>query len=100
MAGRHRKAGTTLLDVDVTYSTQNGTAVAPDDYQSTTAVVTIPAGQTSTEITVPVVDDPNQEPDENFTVELSNAVNAAISATNGVGTVTIEYNDVPGRPAL
>ena len=88
------------VDTMVWYKTVDATAESPADYTGATAKATIPAGETSAEIAVAIVDDPNQEPDETFTVMLYNAMNALISATNGVGTVTIEDNDFPGRPAL
>lgn len=42
-------------DIEVTYNTQNDTAVAGTDYTASSGTVVIPAGQTSTTIAVPVL---------------------------------------------
>lgn len=75
------------LDVTVEYTTLDGTAVAGDDYESVTGTLTIPAGQWIGTIAVPVIGDTLAEPDETFTVELSNAVNATIAEASGLGTI-------------
>ena len=82
------------LDTTVTINTANGTATTADnDYQPiVNGTATIPAGQTSTTVTVNVNGDTNVEGNETFTVNLSNAVNAAIAT--GTGTGTINNDDV------
>ena len=59
-------------DVSVDFATSDGTAAAPDDYTATSGTATIPAGSLSTTIMVPIIDDAVAEPDETFTVTLSN----------------------------
>jgi YD repeat-containing protein len=84
--------------VQATYTTVDGTAVAGSDYQATSGVLTIPAGAVSTTLTVMVVGDTLYEPDETFTVVLSNVVGATVA--KGVGTATILNDDVDSPPRL
>jgi hypothetical protein len=65
--------------------------------------VGIPAGKTSTTITLPTVDDAVFELEESLTVTLGNSVNAGIADGTGVGTIrdddasrmpTLSINDV------
>lgn len=74
-------------DVTVQYATSNGTATAGSDYQSTSGTLTIPAGQTSGRINVPILGDRLPESNETFTVLLSNPSNAIL--IDGLGTATI-----------
>jgi uncharacterized repeat protein (TIGR01451 family) len=61
------------LTVSVTYSTTNGTAVAPDDYMAvSTTTLTFSPGQTTQTITITVYGDTAIEPDEVFYVDLDN----------------------------
>jgi hypothetical protein len=85
--------------VTVAYVTGDGTATAGSDYQAASGTLTIPAGQTTGTITVPVIGDRLGEPDETFFVNLSGATNATITDDQGVGTIAdneprISINDV------
>ena len=80
-------------DVSVAYTTSNGTAAAGADYTTTTGTLTIPAGSTSGQIVVPVLDDPMDEPDEGFTLTLSSPV--AIVIVDGEAAGTILDDDLP-----
>src|SRR5262249_4796098 len=73
--------------VTVAYATTGGNATAGSDYQSTSGTLTIPAGQTSGMITVPVIGDRLPEPSETFAVNLSSPTNATIADGQGVGTI-------------
>jgi hypothetical protein len=75
-------------DITVNYSTADGTAGAGSDYQPTSGALTIFKGETVKPVTVQVNGDTQQEPDETFFVNLSNAVNATISKAQGTGTIT------------
>ncbi len=77
--------------VTVNYATANGTATAPSDYQAKSDLLSFAPGETSKTITILVNGDFEIEPDENFTVNLTNAANATIA--NGVGTGTILNDD-------
>jgi hypothetical protein len=78
-----------VVPVTVTYATANGTATAPGDYTAIGAtVLTIPAGATSTTLTVSVNGDITTEPNETFLVNLTAPANATITDAQGVGTIT------------
>lgn len=64
---------TSIYDRPVTihYVTANGTAIAGLDYTATEGSLTIPAGQTSGEIVVPVLGDRLGEPTETFMLNVS-----------------------------
>ena len=83
-------------DVTVNYATSNGTAVAGSDYTATSSTLTIQAGSRTGTIQVPILDDSVDEPNETFTVRLSNPTNATISDDEGVGTIA----DNDGPPSL
>jgi hypothetical protein len=83
--------GASSQTVTVNYATANGTAVSPSDYQATSGSLSFAAGETSKTITVLVNGDTEVEPNETFTVNLTNATNATIA--NGVGTGTIQNDD-------
>ena len=73
--------------VRVTFLTANGTAAFNQDYQPRSGFLNIPAGSTSGAILVRVVGDTNVEPDETFTLNLSDPVNGTIADAQGVGTI-------------
>ena len=64
-----------------------------DDYQSRMVLITYPPGATTAEVAVTVCDDTATEPDETFTMTLSGAANATVSATAGVGEGVIVDDD-------
>ncbi len=74
-------------DVKVDYTTADGTALSGSDYQATVGTLTIPAGQLSGTIRVPVFGDTIEEADETFLVNLANPVNAIIRDAQGQGTI-------------
>ena len=80
-------------DIDVDYTTVNGTALAVGDFIADNQTLTIPAGQTSGTITINLPDDSIYEGDESFEVALSNSVNATLSATDNSSTITINENE-------
>ncbi|HYG83090.1 MAG TPA: Calx-beta domain-containing protein, partial [Pyrinomonadaceae bacterium] len=80
-------------DVSVNYSTQNGTALMYSDYYPASGFVIFSPGQKTRTVTVPVVGDTVDEPNENFKVVLSNPYNATLGT--GTGVCTITDNDAP-----
>jgi hypothetical protein len=85
-------AATQEVKVDYTLS---GTATGSGtDYTLVNGTLTIPAGQTSGNITATVVDDASIESSETIIVTLSNARGATLTA-NTVYTYTINDNDQP-----
>ena len=82
--------------VTVNFATVDNTATAGSDYQATDGAITFNPGETSKPISVTIDGDTNFEPNETFHVNLSAALNASISDSQGVGTIT---NDDPAPPA-
>ncbi|MCU0305047.1 MAG: Ig-like domain-containing protein [Thermoanaerobaculales bacterium] len=78
-------------DVTVDYATLDGTATAPADYTAVAGSAFIAAGANSTTVAVPIVIDAVTEPDEVFTLELSNPTNAVLITTS----VTVTIHDDP-----
>ncbi len=78
--------------VAVTFTTQDGTAKAPTDYTARSGTLTIPAGKTTGTITVPIIGDTLDEPNETFTVRLSSPINATLS--DAIGICTLQNDDV------
>ncbi len=75
--------------VTVQYATQAGSALEGEDYLAATGTLTVPAGEVAASITVAVVDDGILEPlEEQFTLQLSAAVNAVLSDAEAVGTIS------------
>ncbi|MCA9934704.1 MAG: protein kinase [Ardenticatenaceae bacterium] len=84
-------------DVSVDLSTADGTAKEGDDYTAVEETITWKAGETGEKsIEVPILDDELDEPDETFTVELSNPVIGVVA--DGLATVTIVDNE--DKPTL
>lgn len=73
--------------VTVQYSTADSTAVNGDDYIGISGTITFNPGQTSDTVRVLVNGDAIVEPDEYFTVQLSNPVNGTITTGRAVGTI-------------
>ncbi|HEX8180914.1 MAG TPA: Calx-beta domain-containing protein [Pyrinomonadaceae bacterium] len=83
------KTGSTALSSSVNFTTVEGTASVNDnDYQGTSGTLNFSSTDTQMQITVLVNGDPTAEPDESFTVHLSNAVGATITSADGTGTIT------------
>jgi len=81
-------------DVTVAWATADGTAVAGSDYTARTGqTVTLAAGQQRATITVPTLDDRNDELDETFTVTLSNPNSATLGTATGTATL-IDNDDL------
>lgn len=83
-----------LTPVSVQYATAAGTATAPSDYSTKVATATLPANATSSVISIPIKGDQLLEPNETFTVNLSNPSGAAIR--RGTGSVQIRSDDKAG----
>ncbi|WP_170113289.1 beta strand repeat-containing protein [Ahniella affigens] len=79
--------------VSVTYSTADGTAAEPSDYTNTSGTLMFAPGQTSQNVSVPVIGETLPEANETFFVNLSGAVNATITDSQGVATIS--NDDVP-----
>ncbi|HEV2798884.1 MAG TPA: Calx-beta domain-containing protein [Pyrinomonadaceae bacterium] len=74
-----------------------GGAYARCDFATAVGTVSFAPGETSKNITIPIIDDAIVEADENFHVRLTNAVGATLN-TNSTIAVTIRDNDQAGQP--
>src|SRR5262249_50775777 len=79
-------------DVSVHFATRDDTAKAASDYLNQSGTVTIPAGQTSKTIPIPLVSDHTAEDNETFFVDLSNPV-GDIVITKATGQATVVDDD-------
>ena len=87
------RGGDTSVSVTVSYATAIGTAIA-NDFTAKSGTVTFTAGQTSKTVTVPTTQDARVEPDETFTLNLSNPTGGAtITRAQATGII---YNDDGG----
>ena len=77
----------TTATVAVNFSTVNGTAIAGSDYNFANGTLSFNPGERSKTITVVVRGDRTREPDESFTVQLSNANGATIADGSGSGVI-------------
>ncbi|MDE0561265.1 MBG domain-containing protein [Algoriphagus sp. NF] len=77
----------------VDYATADGTAVAGSDYTAVSGTLSFAVGESSKTIDVPVSGDQLVEPDETFTLTLSNPTGTRIVIADGTGTGTITNDD-------
>ena len=73
--------------VAVNYATTGGSALAGLDFTATNGLLQFSPGQSNRSLAVAVLGDLSFEGNENFSVLLSNPVNATLSRTNAVGTI-------------
>src|SRR5262249_4338322 len=82
--------------VTVDYTTTDGSATAPDDYTAGSGTVTFAPGETEAGVDVPVVGDTLAEPDETFSVTLSDPNRATL----GTATARATILDDDSRPTV
>ena len=83
-------------DAGFDYATADGTATAGSDYTPSSGTGTIPAGDTSVDIAVPITDDTLDEVDETFDLRISNPTGGAvIGSGSSTATTTIADDDDP-----
>jgi hypothetical protein len=73
--------------VTVDYTTADGTATSPADYDATSGTVTFAPGEVTKPVTVQIAGDNIDEADETFAVNLSSPSGAPIVDGTGVGTI-------------
>jgi uncharacterized repeat protein (TIGR03806 family) len=78
------------VNVTVVYATTAGTANSPGDFQAISGTLSIPAGQTSAQVSVPLTNDTAFEGNETFSLVLSSPVNAALGHNMATGTIVDE----------
>lgn len=83
------------LPTTFTYSTVNGSATAGSDYTAVaSSQLTIPAGQTTGEISINLINDSTSEANETFTLSLTNPTNASLQNSISTGTI-VDDDAVP-----
>jgi hypothetical protein len=87
-------SGQSAFTVTVTVTSTNGTAIAPADYASVSAVLTFAPGVTQQTFNVSIAPDLLDELDETLLLTLGGAINTTITGTNPV-TLTILDDDLP-----
>lgn len=75
---RVRLSDVSRTPVSIEYASADGTAVAGEDYEAVTGILTFRAGTTQQVIAVSVLDDYREEEDETFRLELFNPVGATL----------------------
>ena len=90
--------------VRIRYVTADGTATAGEDYTDTTGTLVFNQGTNRRTITVPVLDDDDEDGDETFSVTLALIGDPDARIAEGTAAVTIRDNEgdttvtVPSRP--
>jgi len=84
--------------VCVSFKTRDGSATAPQRYQTTAGILVFAPGDLKKTVTVPIVDDDQEESTQTFFLDLSNPVNGTILVATG-GTSILD-NDYPGPSTL
>lgn len=92
------RTGGSAGDLTVEYATVDGTAIAGQDYTSSSGTLTFTGGQTSKTIQVPITNDATTEPDETFTVVLRHASN--LEALGAPSTLFVTVQDRTTIPSL
>ena len=83
------------LEITASYATTAGTATAGQDFTAASGTVRVAVGATAAAITIDLLDDTADEPNETFTVTLSDPSDTAALADDPSATGTIVDNDGP-----
>jgi hypothetical protein len=78
----------------VQYATADGSAVDGSDYTAASGTITFEAGEVSKEVTVDIIDDNVDDDGEDFTLNLSNAIDATVSTASATASIT-DNDDAP-----
>jgi hypothetical protein len=81
--------------VTVRYTTQNGIATSGRDYTSKSGTLTFKPGSTKQNVAISIIGDKTVEPNETFTLVLSNPVNAGLLKVIGTGTILNDDGTTP-----
>ena len=93
-----RLRGESTVAVTVGYTTLDGTADAGMDYIAGSGTLTFESGESRKTIAVAVIDDSEEEENETFTVQLSDARNATLLDGEGTATIRDDDGDGDGSP--
>ncbi len=85
----------------VDYTTKDGTATtAGNDYVADSGTVSFVGGSTSEKVSITVKGDTTVEPNETFSLQLSNPVNLTLAKTSATGTIVNDDRSSGGTGAL
>src|SRR5205823_4526724 len=73
--------------VSVRFRTDNGSALAGEDFVAVDSFVTFAPGVMTQTISIPIIGDLRNEPDETFTLSLTAATNAWICRSQALGQI-------------
>ena len=85
-------------DVTIDVLLNDGSAIAPGDYDNTPQTITFLDGVTSQPVVIPIIDDGDEEGDETVGLSLSNATGGATLGTQDTATLTITDDETPAGP--
>ncbi|MBL8931674.1 MAG: hypothetical protein JNL54_16255 [Kineosporiaceae bacterium] len=85
-----RLAQPAVVGVKVRYASEDASATAGRDYTAVTGVAEIPAGRSSTVVSVPVLPDRIKEPRETMVLRLTLSAGATLGTTQARGTIVDE----------
>jgi len=75
-------------DLNLTFTVEDGTTAAGEDYNNTTITVFIPSGDTGAVAVLPTNDDGKVEENETLTISLDGQYTGVFGNINAVGTIT------------
>ncbi|WP_310491878.1 Calx-beta domain-containing protein [Dechloromonas sp.] len=90
------KTGATEQPVSVDFATANGSATAGADYTGQSGTLSFAAGETVKTITIAITNDTQYEISEDFSVSISNPVNAVLGTSSATGTIVDDGRSLPG----
>ena len=92
------RTGTTEVPLSVYWTTADGTAAHPTDYQAQSGYLEFDTTETTKTLTIPIIDDGAAESTETFRVRLDSGlvVDAKVGSTGGRATITLNDDDSGG----
>jgi hypothetical protein len=90
--------GPAAAAVTVHYATADGTGRALFDYTPTSGTLTIPVGQTSATVSVPVIGNQADDPDKTLLLSIDTPTNATLDRSQATGTILANHQ-IGGCPA-
>lgn len=81
--------------VQVNYATTSGSAIAGSDYTAVSGTLIFNANVTVAVFSIPIINDSRDEPNENFTLSLSNPVNATLGSPSSASVLITDDDPEP-----
>ncbi len=82
-------------EIGFNFATVDQTATAESDYTTTSGTVVIPAGTTTVDVIVPILEDTHDDDNETFVLDLTTPVNTTILDDGSAPFCTITDNEFP-----